>query len=276
MQLVNTPRQAKQVTVRRISPLEAVMLLDMLPPNQRGISEKHVTAYAADMAAGQWQISNDAITITNSGQLINGQHRMTAVVKCGQTQEFLVMTIPDDEAPMMFKQMDQGKPRTNADVLKTRGYTRVMPRSALAVAGWRHDQTGKPETMTNAYYRPTPSQLEEWIDTNAPLEPTIDIYQSLSSLSCPAYMVALHHIWCRNGHTIAAPDFWRQVATGDTPFQSGPWWLREKLMRHKSATRRLESIGRQAEAIQAWNVYISGRKAKRLQWNPHRPFPVSR
>ena len=264
----------KQIEIRTISPFEAEAMLNLLPENQRNISNKHVSMYAADMAAGAWHISNDAITITDEGQLINGQHRMTAVVAAGIPQEFLVMKVPAAHANTMFKQMDQGKPRTNADVLKMQGYTRPTHRSALAVAAWRYDQTRLLETMVNNYYRCTPSQLQEWLTDNPPLDPTIDIYNSCLSVSCPAYMVALHYIWGRDNKDFKIPDmFWREVATGNTTYQSGPWWLREKLMRNKAATRKLDPLGRQAEAILAWNAFVEGRSLNRLTWNRARPFP---
>lgn len=47
--------------------------------NPRKINRNTVAAYAADMKAGKWLLNGEAIVFDKDGNLLNGQHRLTAV-----------------------------------------------------------------------------------------------------------------------------------------------------------------------------------------------------
>lgn len=64
---------------------------------------------------GEWMLNpQDAITISKSGRLLNGQHRLTAIIKSGIPCPCLVCSGVDDNLQLV---MDQGSPRTAADTL---------------------------------------------------------------------------------------------------------------------------------------------------------------
>lgn len=63
----------------------------------RRVNARAVDRYAARMKAGQWRESNDAICFDNRGNLINGQHRLMAVVKSGVSIRCDVKTGLDPE-----------------------------------------------------------------------------------------------------------------------------------------------------------------------------------
>jgi hypothetical protein len=103
-----------------IDPDYASALLATLDPRQRVQRPKHVQFLAREMAAGNWhETTNDLIVVSKSGTLINGQHRMSAVVASGATVKFWVMyDAPDDS----YNVMDQGNsPRTLADYARAAG-----------------------------------------------------------------------------------------------------------------------------------------------------------
>ena len=49
-----------------------------------------VSEYAAEMKAGGWVLGCDAIGFDRNGTLINGQHRLNALIKSGLSAEFIV------------------------------------------------------------------------------------------------------------------------------------------------------------------------------------------
>lgn len=71
--------------------------------------------YADEMRAGRWRLSGDALQFNREGELINGQHRLWAVVESGVTCQFLVMENLDDETAAIT---DGGTPRQASDTLK--------------------------------------------------------------------------------------------------------------------------------------------------------------
>ena len=73
---------------------------------------------ARQMKLGRWRASPEPIVITTRGRVVNGQHRLWAVVDTGTTQEFTITVIPDEQYTEIFEILDQGAARSNADVLR--------------------------------------------------------------------------------------------------------------------------------------------------------------
>lgn len=67
-------------TVLIITPEMAKKYLQNMKTN-RNISFARVNAYARDMERGAWQENGESIVFNKSGQLVNGQHRLAAIVK---------------------------------------------------------------------------------------------------------------------------------------------------------------------------------------------------
>lgn len=83
----------------------------------RNLRNYKVADYARDMRAGRWSYSNDGICISTDGRLLNGQHRLSAVIEAGVPVHLLVIqNMPVDS----MINMDVGIVRTAADVLGLR------------------------------------------------------------------------------------------------------------------------------------------------------------
>lgn len=86
--------------------------------NNRSFRESHAKDIARQMKLERWKASPEPIVITNRGRLVNGQHRLWAVVETSTTQEFSVVVIPDEQYTEIFEILDQGATRSSADVLR--------------------------------------------------------------------------------------------------------------------------------------------------------------
>lgn len=82
-------------------------------PN-RGIRKTKVASYVQSMREGRWHITGEAIKFDNTGRLLDGQHRLNAVVDSGVTIQSLVITGVDPKAQDV---MDTGAARDAKDVL---------------------------------------------------------------------------------------------------------------------------------------------------------------
>lgn len=81
----------------------------------RDEKQRYIDKYSADMKNKEFMLSPDAITIDKDGRLINGQHRLLAVVESGIPQPFIVMY----NAPTETKDIiNNGNPTTNKDRAK--------------------------------------------------------------------------------------------------------------------------------------------------------------
>lgn len=83
---------------------------------QRTVSATKVGTYARAMAEGRWQEpSLDPIAFTSDGQLLNGQHRLAALITTGRPLEMLVAhEVPET----LFDIIDTPRPRTAAQFVR--------------------------------------------------------------------------------------------------------------------------------------------------------------
>lgn len=70
------------ITVEIISPEDAQAYLDN-NAKHRPIKEKKVAEYMAEMQDGRWRLNGKTICFDTTGRLLNGQHRLSAVVRSG-------------------------------------------------------------------------------------------------------------------------------------------------------------------------------------------------
>jgi hypothetical protein len=93
----------------------------------RPIQNSTVEAFKRDMLAGKWLFAGDPIRFNTKGELMDGQHRLTACVRAGLPFVAMVgRNLPDE----IVEVIDTGRPRMPSDVLAMRG----VPYAAI-VAG---------------------------------------------------------------------------------------------------------------------------------------------
>lgn len=100
-----------------ITPEFARLLLEK-NTNNRNVRRSHVAAIARDMRAGDFVQNGDAIRISVSGELIDGQHRLLACIEAGVPFPSLLISGIADEAK---QSIDTGRARTAADRFKFEG-----------------------------------------------------------------------------------------------------------------------------------------------------------
>jgi len=82
--------------------------------NPRGF-RKHWAQYLADaLKRGEWLLTHQGVAISESGVLIDGQHRIWAIMNTGISATLLVVTGVPDESALVI---DRGLKRTYADVI---------------------------------------------------------------------------------------------------------------------------------------------------------------
>lgn len=106
-----------KVTVEKIGPDEAAALLTTNTGNRK-LRKDRVENYASAMEAGRWMLTGEAIKVDTTGRLLDGQHRLAAVIKSGATIEAVVCRGLGEET---FKVLDSGMARTVGDAFGTMG-----------------------------------------------------------------------------------------------------------------------------------------------------------
>lgn len=92
----------------------------------RAINKKRVSSYASDMQNGSWADNGEPIHFDKNGMLINGQHRLSAVVESGCSVPMLVVF--DVEKNQLY---DRGRGRSARDTLLMTGMPSELISNAM-------------------------------------------------------------------------------------------------------------------------------------------------
>lgn len=107
-----------------VTPDMARTLLRSNHPKQRHLSQWTVNQYAADMANGMWSEDvPNTILISENGELLDGQHRLSAVI---QADKPVKMRIIYDVKEGAFEYIDNGRTRHVTDFLSGRYKSQVV------------------------------------------------------------------------------------------------------------------------------------------------------
>lgn len=105
-----------KVDVETITPKMAEEYLKHNKIN-RALKDKRVTSYANDMKDDAWQLNGEAIRFNNSGDLIDGQHRLNAIIRANKPIQMVVMRGINDTVSVY----DRGVNRNVTDSLILEG-----------------------------------------------------------------------------------------------------------------------------------------------------------
>jgi hypothetical protein len=101
-----------QSAIQNVTPEKAKKWLENQHRHQRPIRMSVVDRYAKMMAAGEWITTAQGITFDTDGKLIDGAHRLNAVIAYGNP---VFMRITNGEDPKSFLVYDCGVGRTASD-----------------------------------------------------------------------------------------------------------------------------------------------------------------
>lgn len=106
-----------QINLEMVGPERASELLARNTKNRK-LNERTVRILVDQLQKGLWKETHQGIAIAESGELLDGQHRLTAVVRAGVTIPLWVATgMPDSCADVL----DTGRKRNPADAFSIHG-----------------------------------------------------------------------------------------------------------------------------------------------------------
>lgn len=101
-----------------------------LHPKQRHFRRSQAAKWTVPMLRGEWEPDGGFIQRDEQERLIQGRHRLTAVVWSGCTVRMAVL---DRCGPGVMKVLDTGAPRNHSDTLIVQGYAGPQPKMLSAV-----------------------------------------------------------------------------------------------------------------------------------------------
>jgi hypothetical protein len=246
------------IEIEEIGPKLAEKYLESNPLN-RSVSTRVVNSYAADMKAGNWKLTGDPIRFDHNGNLLDGQHRLHAIIAADVPVQSVVIRNLD---PADRAVVDSGRKRTGANVLEMAGIKgNSMVLSATAAIGC-FDDKGKLVSSVSRIEQPTHSELLKWAqenfdDISTPFRPAMRIYQQHRG-SCAGYVYGAYKIYEADPHR--AYNFLQDVAEMATGGRGDPKAALLRRLQVLGSTQRVRA--KAARTIYAfytaWNAYQLG------------------
>lgn len=168
----------------------------------RNVRRAHVEKLASDMSSGNWYMTDESIKFDRSGRLIDGQHRLHAIIKSGTS---VLTRVTRGLAPEAQNYMDTQSVRTASDALGFNGMTHTaiiasVARIDLAV------RAGKPQVRG---FQVTHAGVIEWVSQH----PTVEDAAGFASryarkTDCRPAMVGYTYMKLSEIDAQDAHDFW--------------------------------------------------------------------
>lgn len=131
----------------------------------RKVSRADVDKYAKDMAAGRWVAIPGENTIKfadDNGELVNGQHRLMAIMESQTVIELWVdFSFPRHLVPLI----DNGRRRSASDVLSMNGISNSTNIAAAASLVLRYERH-KNNVWSGFRFQPTKAEVEDEVFTH--------------------------------------------------------------------------------------------------------------
>jgi hypothetical protein len=246
-----------------LTPDRATKLLERNTHN-RSISGSRVEQYAADIKAGNWQLNGEAIKIADDGQILDGQHRLWAVIEAeAPIQTLLITGLPNETQ----ETMDQGRPRSVADVLKLRGEKNYMCLAATTKIVAFYLRDGLPYQDA---FKPgiTVHHALRTLQRNEEIRDSVQKAQDLGKPWLSQSALAALHFLFATVDQVDADDFVVKLMRGEQLTAADPIWvLRERLIKaHGDKLNPIHPRVKLAFVIRTWNAYRTNEHIVRLLW----------
>ena len=226
------------------------------------------------MLKGNWVFDGQPIRMTESGTVLDGQHRLSAIVLSETSQEFLVVSGIKSDA---FKVMDTGKNRSSGDVLGIKGYEHSTNLSSIAKLIISHNNNLNGGRGNDKISN---TDVLDFIEKNENLMVLLKgsqkYYKEFQRVLPLSQIVFYRYIFSKKD-VVASDDFWSKVCFGLGLEDKSPTKaLRNLLIKDKLSKTSLPAKEKKALIIKAWNYYRADRGVSFIRWNKeNEKFPTA-
>jgi hypothetical protein len=231
------------ITIETISPDRASEYLTANRGN-RNIVQSHVAAMARDIANGEWMFNAQPICFSRSGRLLNGQHRLSAVLEAGQPIEVMVMRGLPEEAFETYDKQAKKAPAVD-ELFEDFGDKALI--SASAVLLWRLEL--KPPGQPNA--RPTASEIRDVIKRHPELMQLRGFARKMVRYGRSSAMIYAAHRVMRDDPVLGQVFLDRLETAANLPAGHVILRLRDRLL----DLRKADQVSQIEEVLATWQRF---------------------
>lgn len=260
--------ETKVVTV---TPYLASKWLSESKTINRPISKPHLARLVSYMKSGKWkENTGEAIKFSSTKGLIDGHHRLNAIIQSGVTLRMLIVYDLDDD---IFDVLDRGRVRSAGDVLAQIG-AKNNTNLASGIVKWnnlRNENYGMRAAGCDILRLTPQDVLQIYTDDKESFDETMlaamSFYRKFRGLAESEYF-AIYHLLKEN-YKVKAYGFFTDLTAGVSLSEKNPaYLLREYLIKSMSSGVRPTTMTKYAHIARAWNSYVVGKDLKILKYSP--------
>jgi len=234
--------------------------------NNRPLNERNLTKIANAMRLNHWEFNGDPIRLSEDGDLLDGQHRLSAIIQVDAALPFAVIR---GLKPSVFHTIDTNQPRTATDVFAING----EDNASSLVAALRFVDLAIHSYHTN---RHSNIQMEIMLEEHPRIRDSVAYIQGFktTALKVPARVLYGYHYLMSAKDSTLADAFFAKLLTGENVMANEPVFvLRNTLIANATRRRSTAFTAKYIAAIlcKAWNFTRRGRAILVLKWQGERP-----
>jgi hypothetical protein len=258
-----------KATWLEIDPARAEEMLKRLEVNRRLVSN-HVAFLAREMKDGLWKINGDTIRFSGK-RLLDGQHRLHAVVQSGITIWALVVEELDDAS---FDTIDTGRVRGAGDILSSFGnFQQPFMAAAAGRFLWYHDHG----MSLDSAIRISNHEIIETVRRYPIVSMLCDYASSKKIMRASPIVTGLTLISKKAGREMTMYFAEKLMVGAELKADDPVKFFRDKwMMESKHRSSRGERAVWIAVLIKTYNAWLAGKKnsqVERWQLLAHEKFP---
>ncbi|AUR91844.1 hypothetical protein NVP1165O_44 [Vibrio phage 1.165.O._10N.261.51.B7] len=259
MKIKITPEMAKEILKKNIK--------------NRKLNKSHVSRLASEMLSGNWSYTGDAIKVSTDDVLVDGQHRLEAIIVSGVSVDIELITGVSSDS---FSKIDSGLKRTAGQVVQMSGMKNPNCVAAIAKVMLNIKDNGG----LNGKFAVSPKRYSNCVIHNEAVRIYDDVMESgivakmrKEKINTPT-QAAMFWLYMNNDKETVI-KFVNHISNGLFDSSDDPCKrLKDKLIDMRGSTSMLFATTAMALTFKAWNAFVDGKKVKRLSHSLDSSFPT--
>lgn len=207
-----------------------------------------VRSMTRDIINGDWKLTGESIKIDKNGVLIDGQHRLNAVIKANMAIRCVVCYNVDEEAMSVI---DSGIKRTMSDRFKINGV--IYPSQTAAVINFMHTLARGSKGLVAL----TSSEYELLLERHPDITDSVITVSKSKIKGTRTLLGACHYIATYLGHSEAANMFVETFISGVGTYRDDPArFLREYIIADFMKANQMTTNFKRRLFVHALNKYL--------------------
>lgn len=260
-----------KASLSEITPALAEKWMERRADKQRKIDQRQVDKIKTAILRGDWRVNGGTIVFDEAGFLIDGQHRLLAIIASGKTVRSLVVR-GVDQSELTFQTIDDAKARKVTDFMHCSNVNNVAAVCAMLMSA----QSGKwPENHDKIPYVEVLKVVKKYQDIIVPLVAAVNeggrfVKQHSFCTFLVFYYTHIEPV--KNPERLAA--FFARLGDGVGLEKTDPvYQLRKRYLDQPTNVKFDRTAGR-AMIIKALHAYLDSKPLSLVRYEPLREgFP---